>query len=224
MGHFTKTIPKAMIPVNGQPFLRHQLRNLHLNGIARVVICTGYLGEQIESEVKTNTPAGMSVECIPDGEVLLGTGGSLRRLLSRGVLDDIFLFTYGDSYLTVDHRRVADAFDSSRADSLMTVCENKDGHEKGNAVVEGDMVVLYRKGDNDSRMQWIDYGLSVVTSESVHKHLPPNQECDIASMFERLSIAGRLQAYMSTDRYFEIGSVTGLAELEQHLPGTNNRS
>jgi hypothetical protein len=106
----------------------------------------------------------------------------------------------------------------------MTVCENRGGHESGNAVVEENMVVLYRKGDTDSRMLWIDYGLSVVTSDSVFKHLSQGRESDIALMFERLSIEGRLQAYVSSERYFEIGSVTGLAELEQHLSEPNIKS
>lgn len=222
MGHFTKSIPKALIPVNGHPFIRHQLNNLWANGISRVVISTGYLGEMIAGEVESHAPAGMSVVCVPDGPELLGTGGSLRRLVAMGLLDDLFLYTYGDSFLTVDHSNVANSFDPNEGDALMTVCLIDGGHETGNVIVEGQRVALYRKSASDGRMKWIDYGLSVIKSHAVLTHLPEGKACDIAEMFEVLSLAGRLQAYLSTERYFEIGSVIGLEELEHHLAGPSS--
>ena len=47
----TEKIPKALLPVAGKPFLAHQLELLRAQGIARVVLCLGYLGENIEREV-----------------------------------------------------------------------------------------------------------------------------------------------------------------------------
>jgi len=45
----TETIPKALVDIEGEPFLAHQLRLLRRNGSTRVVLCTGYLSEQIEA-------------------------------------------------------------------------------------------------------------------------------------------------------------------------------
>ena len=219
MSHFTKEIPKALIPVSGQPFIRRQLHNLRSQGISRVIVSTGYLGDQVEAEIIENCPNDMVITCISDGPVLLGTGGSLRRLLDLGLLDEVFLYTYGDSYLTVDHMTVAETFDPSLADALMTVCENSGGHEVGNAIVKNGMVTLYQKKTNDPRMKWIDYGLSVISSNALATHIPPNQSIDIALMFEKLSITNKLQAFVSSDRYFEIGSMTGLTELQSHIAG-----
>jgi len=217
MSHFTKEIPKALIPVSGQPFIRRQLQNLSSQGISHIIISTGYLGDQIETEVGENCPKGITVTCVSDGPVLLGTGGSLRRILDLNLLDDVFLYTYGDSYLTVDHMKVAETYDAAVADALMTVCENSGGHEVGNAVVEDGMVTLYQKKTNDARMKWIDYGLSVISSKALNTYIPPDETSDIALMFEKLSSENRLQAFVSSERYFEIGSMTGLQELESHL-------
>jgi MurNAc alpha-1-phosphate uridylyltransferase len=41
----TEKIPKALIEINGEPFLAHQLRLLHARGIRRVVMCVGHLGK-----------------------------------------------------------------------------------------------------------------------------------------------------------------------------------
>ena len=45
----TETIPKALIEVAGQQFICRQLDYLRGQGIARVVVCTGYRGEQLEA-------------------------------------------------------------------------------------------------------------------------------------------------------------------------------
>jgi len=47
----TETIPKSLLEVAGEPFIAHQLRELARQGIQNVVICVGYLGEQIEEFV-----------------------------------------------------------------------------------------------------------------------------------------------------------------------------
>jgi len=44
----TETIPKSLIDVHGEPFIAHQLRLLRENQIERVVLCVGYLGEEIQ--------------------------------------------------------------------------------------------------------------------------------------------------------------------------------
>src|SRR4051794_2078174 len=47
----TEKIPKALIAVAGQPFVAHQLRLLHREGISRVVLCVEHLGEQVREYV-----------------------------------------------------------------------------------------------------------------------------------------------------------------------------
>ena len=43
----TEAVPKALIELNGEPFIAHQLRLLSSRGIERVVLCAGYRGEMI---------------------------------------------------------------------------------------------------------------------------------------------------------------------------------
>ena len=217
MSRFTKLMPKALIPVSGKPFIRYQLENLGAQGISQVIISTGYLGDQIEAEVKENSPRGVAVTCVSDGPVLLGTGGSLRRLFDMSYLDNVFMFTYGDSFLTINHNLVADSFDANRFDALMTVCRNDNGHEMGNAIVLDGCVSLYKKGEQDARMKWIDYGLSIVQSSVLMEYVQADIPSDISSLFESLSKKGKLQAYLSDERYFEIGSESGLEEFEKYI-------
>src|SRR3989338_4051456 len=90
-------LPKSMVEVAGEPFISHQLRLLKKEGISRVVICAGYLGERIRDFVREGTQFGLSVTYSFDGKKPLGTGGALRRALPE--LGDLFWVLYGDSYL-----------------------------------------------------------------------------------------------------------------------------
>lgn len=223
MSRFTSTVPKALIPVDGVPFLRIKLQSLASQGILDVVVSTGHLGDQIEHEVAHNTAPGMTVRCVPDGPTLLGTAGALRRIADRKLLAEKFLLTYGDSYLLCDHRAVAESFDETRFDALMTLWPVEDSDETPNATLRGDTVVRYDKGHHSPDMEWVDYGLLVVTRRVVTDMIPPDTAYDLATVCSSLAASGRLQGVEVPDKYFEIGSESGLAELEAHLARKDQR-
>jgi NDP-sugar pyrophosphorylase family protein len=73
----TNKTPKALLSVAGEPFLIHQLRLLHSQGLRRIVLCVGYLGEMITTELGDGSSLGMQIDYSFDGPTLLGTGGAL---------------------------------------------------------------------------------------------------------------------------------------------------
>ena len=99
----TEDTPKALLDVAGKPFVVRQLEYLRQQGIVRVVLCVGYLGEQIRAVVGDGSALGLEVLYSWDGPQLLGTGGALRHALSA--LGEQFMVLYGDSYLPIDFRR-----------------------------------------------------------------------------------------------------------------------
>jgi len=220
MQRFTASMPKALIPVAGEPFLRHQLRLLEANGVDNVVVLTGYRADMISAEIAHEAWSRLHVSCVADGEELLGTAGALRRVADLGVLDDVFILTYGDSYLTIDHRAVFEAFDPSRYGALMTVTASGGDREHRNAAYAAGRVRLYRKGvanPADLEMHHVDYGLSVMSTSAIVDAIDPGERADLAGVFESLSVAGRLQGLETELCFHEIGSEDGLADLERYL-------
>jgi hypothetical protein len=59
MRPLTEKIPKALLEIEGQPFLWHQLQLLKHNGIRRVVLLVGYLGEMLEERFGDGSALGM---------------------------------------------------------------------------------------------------------------------------------------------------------------------
>src|SRR5437763_12304314 len=69
----TQKIPKALVELAGKPFIDHQLSLLRRNGIRRVVLCLGYLGEQVEQHLGDGSRLGMELRYSYDGDTLMGT-------------------------------------------------------------------------------------------------------------------------------------------------------
>ncbi|MFN8419806.1 MAG: hypothetical protein U0528_11290 [Anaerolineae bacterium] len=62
---------KALVEVADQPFIVHQLELLRRNGLTRIVLCVGYLGEQIEQVLGDGSGCGAEGVLFLDGAKLL---------------------------------------------------------------------------------------------------------------------------------------------------------
>ena len=215
LGELTKLQPKALVDVNGEPFIAHQLRLLRANGAQRVVLCVGFLGDAIREVVGDGGAYGVSVEYSCDGPRLLGTGGAIKNALP--LLGDNFLVMYGDSYLTCDYREVQAAFlQESNKLGLMTVLRNDGQWDQSNVEFVDGAIRAYDKKTPNQRMRHVDYGLGVF-SAAAFDGVPPDEPHDLASVYQRLVTSNQLTAFEVSERFYEVGSLIGLAETRAHL-------
>jgi NDP-sugar pyrophosphorylase family protein len=210
----TEKIPKALVEVAGRPFLEHQLDLLKQNSIGEVVLCLGYLGEMIERRYGDGEALGIQIRYSFDGPILLGTGGAIKR--ASALLPDAFFVLYGDSYLPIDFQAVAGAFIEAGQPALMTVYANADAWDTSNVWFEQDRIRLYSKREKLPEMRFIDYGLMVCTRQ-IFDDSPSDVPFNLADTLETLSRKGQLAGHEVNQRFYEIGSPTGLAELDQLL-------
>jgi NDP-sugar pyrophosphorylase family protein len=210
----TEKIPKALIEVGGQPFIVRQLNYLKDQGIKRVVLCTGYLGEQIEAIVGNGITMGLKVSYSPDGPVLLGTGGALRKALP--LLGKQFFVLYGDSFLPCDFRKVQAAYKSAGNPALMTVLKNGNRWDKSNVLFQDGKLIEYNKSFPTTEMEHIDYGLGILSDEVLIKY-PLGDSLDLADVYHQLSLSGLLTGFEVNERFYEIGSHSGIRETERYF-------
>jgi NDP-sugar pyrophosphorylase family protein len=203
-----------MIEVAGEPFIAHQLRLLRREGVSRVVLCVGYLGEQIEAYVKDGIHYGVAVDYSYDGPHLLGTGGALRKALPK--LGDEFLVMYGDSWLDTNFAPVVEAFRKSGKPALMTVFRNDGQWDASNVWYEDGDIRRYDKRERLPQMRYIDWGLTIVKADLLRQQ-PADKAFDLADVYSVLSRHGELAGYEVTTRFYEIGSIEGLRETEALL-------
>ena len=210
----TKTIPKALLEIAGRPFIAHQLEILRRNGIQKVVICAGYLGEQIQEFVKDGKKFGLSVDFSYDGKTLRGTGGAVKKTLP--LLDDIFWVMYGDSYLDADYSPILCYFLQHKKKGLMTVFKNDDKWDRSNIVYADGMIITYDKKQQTPDMHYIDYGLSLVRKEAFD-NFAGREVFDLAEVYVDLVKRGEMLGFEMAQRFYEIGSPEGIAETEQYI-------
>ena len=213
MRPLTDTCPKTLLPVRGRPFAYHQLRWLASQGVADVVYCIGHQGDMIRRYWEAEPSPVRSIRYVDEGARLRGTGGALRLAHRAGVLEESFLVIYGDSFLPVDFAPAWRAFQSSGQPALMTVLRNESRWDRSNVIYEQGRVVLYDKR-GDPAMPYIDYGLSAFRRELFD---PAPEVFDLALLFHRLSLRGRLAGFEVNQRFYEIGSPQGLSDLEHYL-------
>jgi len=216
----TETIPKALVDVNGEPFIAHQLRMLRAHGVDQVVVCAGFLGEMIQDVLGNGTGYGLQVEFAFDGPRLLGTAGAVKQALP--LLGEAFCVLYGDTYLSCDYRAVQTAFERSGRPALMTVFRNENRWDRSNVEFVNGRVLAYDKGKQTPRMQHIDYGLGVF-NQSAFDIVPRNQPYDLATLYHSLLTQGQLAAYEVDQRFYEIGTFEGLEETRRHLAMRGSR-
>jgi NDP-sugar pyrophosphorylase family protein len=217
LGEHVRDTPKPLLEVAGEPFLLHQLRLLSKNDVRGVVLCVGYRGEQIAERIGSER-YGIDVRYSFDGPGLDGTLGAIRRALP--LLGERFLVLYGDTYLRIDYRDVVRVWRNSGLPAVMSVLHNDSRWDQSNARYESGRVLAYDKGAPTPEMRWIDYGLGGLTAEALS--LVSEDERDLAQLYQRLAALDRLCGYEATERFYEIGTPSGLLEADAFLRGISS--
>lgn len=90
----TDTTPKPLLPINGQPLITRQLKQLRAANITEVVINLYHLGAQIEAALGNGEKFGMQISYSHE-QSLLETGGGIKKALPL-LMDNEFVVCNGD--------------------------------------------------------------------------------------------------------------------------------
>lgn len=97
--------PKPLAPVGGRPFLELLVRQLAIQGVRKLVLCTGYRADQFEETFSDGRELGVTIEYSRES-VPLGTAGAVK--LAQRFLQQLsdFLVMNGDSLVDIDFQRL----------------------------------------------------------------------------------------------------------------------
>ena len=110
--------PKVLASVGEGPFLELLIRQLRSQEVRRLVLCTGYLADQIENQFRDGQDWNVQIEYSKEDQPL-GTAGAVK--LAQRYLRNAseFLVMNGDSFLEVDFRSLTSFHRECRA--LVTI-------------------------------------------------------------------------------------------------------
>jgi D-glycero-alpha-D-manno-heptose 1-phosphate guanylyltransferase len=130
--------PKVLASLGKRSFLQLLVSQLRSQGIRRLVMCTGYLAEQIENKFGNGQSWEVTIEYSRE-EQPLGTAGAVK-LAARYLQDDSeFLVMNGDSFLEIDFRNFMEFHRSHDAMATIAVfrVENTNRYGTVNVDVNG---------------------------------------------------------------------------------------
>ena len=98
----------------------------------------------------------------------------------------------------------------------MTVFKNEGAWDTSNVEFSGGKIARYDKENRTPAMRHIDYGLSIFRA-SVFADRTSGGKFDLADVQRELVAQGRMAGYEVRERFYEVGSHAGLAELNTLL-------
>ena len=121
----TDTMPKALVPVDGQPLLWHVIQKLRAAGFERIVINVHHFAQQIIDYLKANDYFGLDIRISDETAMLLETGGGIKKALPLFDADSPVLIHNVDILSNIDLASLYDYALQSSADALLVVSQRK---------------------------------------------------------------------------------------------------
>jgi NDP-sugar pyrophosphorylase family protein len=212
LGDLTGGLPKPMVDINGRPFLEYELALLRKHGIEEIVLCVAYQADKISDHLGDGSGFGVHIQYSVEQEELLGTAGAVKQ--AEPLLNDVFFLAYADSYLEFDYEGALEDFDRRPHPAMMIVFRNDNHLERSNVIVEDGLVKVYDKENFLPQMAYINFGVSVLRKEALDS-IPQGKPYSQEEWYQDLIKGGRLAAFETRKRFYEIGSPAGLAEFRR---------
>jgi NDP-sugar pyrophosphorylase family protein len=124
----TDNRPKALVEVGGRTLLEIALARLSFFGIHEVIVNVHHFADVIVDYLKANKNFGMRIEISREDDVLLDTGGGLKKaayffLENSGAAEKPFILHNVDVISTIDLHRMAQFHAEHRALATLAVQE-----------------------------------------------------------------------------------------------------
>lgn len=203
-------LPKPLAPVAGRPFLAWMLDAYARRGFRRVILATGYLGEQIEDAIG-HAWEGLEVLYSREPEPL-GTGGALK--LAAGLAEGDWVHVgNGDTYLDFEPVELEAIATMTQAAVVVALAAVDDVARYGAVEVDERRIVRFREkgGQGPGLINAGSYLLQRSLLEDARLAAPFSFEVGI---LVPMTQAGRV-AYMDrTEHFIDIGVPADYARAE----------
>jgi len=205
--------PKPLASVGKKSFLELLIRQLKHQGIRRLILCTGYLADQVESEFGNGHALDLEISYSKELEPL-GTAGAVK--LAQSHLSDAseFLVMNGDSFLEIDLAAFTQFHRDRHALVSMAVLRVEDSSRYGTVQVDSDQKVIgfvEKAGSNGPGL--VNGGIYVFSPE-VFDSIPEGRSSLEKDVFPRLLDKG-VYAQEHSGMFIDIGTPEDYARAQE---------
>jgi len=211
--------PKVLAPVAGKPFLGYVLAYLASQGIKDVILCLGYLADQVKAYAGSgkmwNINIRYSVETTP-----LGTGGAMS--MAAGNVRHPFFALNGDTIFLADFRAFWATHQTTNALATVALHEATQSRERGCVTLdESGRIVAFEEKPMLGGPALINSGVYLVSPEALSIVKPGEMASLEQQVFPYLVSLGKLAGYVQQAYFADIGTPESLATFEKDVIAGN---
>ena len=164
--------PKVLADVAGQPFLERIFEQLQGFGLRKVVVCTGYMAEQIE-HLYQDSFKDLSITYSRE-HALLGTAGAVRFALDQITTDRVLVLN-GDSYCDFDYPIFKSFHEAKDADASLLLTYVDDCSRYGSVVIDSEgKIESFIEKSGAGGAGFVNAGVYLM-DRSLIKEIPPGR-------------------------------------------------
>lgn len=206
--------PKVLASVGGRPFLSYLLEHLAGSGLRRVVLCVGYMAEQVRATFG-NEYLGMQI-AYSEETAPLGTGGALRLALGQ-LESDPSLVLNGDSFCRAPLADFLAFYRWHDARAALLLTRVPDARRFGRvAIAPDDRVVRFEEKNNAAGPAWINAGVYLISRERLES-IPPATSVSLERDVFPYRLDDGLYGYRADAPFLDIGTPESYAEAAEFL-------
>jgi len=225
----TNDRPKALVELGGRTLLEITLTRLASFGVRDVIVNVHHFADKVVEYLRANGNFGLRVEVSREDDLLLDTGGGLKKaawffLQDPARLDEAFLLHNVDVVSSIDLARLLEFHNNNRALATLAVQEressrhllfNTDGELRGRRI-EGQEPELVRQ---DGNLQALAFSGIQAISPRLLSRMSEDGVFSVITAYLRLAGEGEKILAFRADEYYwrDLGRLEDLQGAEHEV-------
>jgi len=203
--------PKALAEVKGRPFIFFLLDQLLRFGVRRVVLCTGFKGDQIKESIR-DSYGNLEIDYSQEN-TSLGTAGAIKAA-TETVVDETLLVINGDSYVDYDFHSFLLQHQTTGSNFSMVLAQFVESQRYGAVQVDKKNRVtrfLEKSTRASNELSLINAGTYLISRECI-KSFPMENPLSLETRIIPASVGKGLHGFIAGGRFIDIGTPSSFAE------------
>lgn len=193
--------PKVLADVRSRPFLEYILHQLNQSDFKKVVLCTGYLSQQVE-KILGERYKNLRLIYSPE-ETPLGTAGCLRLALPL-LTSKAVLVMNGDSFCEVDFKKFWRFHLNKNSQASLVLSKVSDADRFGKVKLKDDnSIAAFQEKKPGGGAGLINAGIYLINKAFIAA-IPKNKVISIENIFPKW-IGKGFYGYKSNNNFIDIG-------------------
>ncbi len=223
----TNTVPKCMVPIMGRPLLDYWIELLFskkieapLGPIDKVLINTHYLPKSVDAYVKSSAYSDML--CTVYEEVLLGTAGTLAKLISE-FKGSHLLLAHADNLTLFDVNAFVARHHNRPSGCIASMMTFETDDPKSCGIVELDelgVVIAFHEKVHNPPSNLANAAVYIFSPEAIDtiENMSKKKQLFDVSLDIVPSFLGKMATFQNKIYHRDIGSIHSLAHAEKGFP------